>query len=371
MIQPPSGLGRRSGARSATLLAVVVLGLAIPVAGIIGRRSASPSPVATAAAVATATFHPQVVILSRPSPAAPRLIIAAFAPGPAVMAVGNDRVWVASAGDNSLRRIAPDGSLDGDPVLLAPRATGAIVRGSGARGLMDPVVRASGAGLAIGLAGGVWVAGLPGALDLVGVDAASLSIIRRIALPSPATGIAGGFNRAWVTLADGQILRADTTGPTPVFGTLGTEVHVALGERYVWVSQADAIVARDPETLAVVARFRAGGGPIAVDDSGSVWALGLVGQSEDVTRIDEASLQVIDQSDVATTGYSGIAWSLPGIRPSSYGLNDTDVAPRQLGGAIVGPVAWVVRPEVGELWRITARSASGGSTPSIAPSTAP
>ena len=336
------------------LVAAILLGLAIPLAGLAGRQliPASPAgPSASPAGTPAATFHPQVVVFPTPSPA-PRLVVVPFAPGPAVLAVGGGRVWVASAGDNSLRRIASDGSLDGDPVLLATRASVPVIRGTGARGPMDAAGPASGAGLAIGLAGGVWVAGLPGALDLVGVDPASLHLVRRIALPSPATGIAGGFNRAWVTLADGQILRADTTGPTPIFGTLGVEVHVALGERYVWVSQSGEIVARDPDTLAVLARSRAGGGPIAVDGSGSVWALGLVGQSEDLTRIDEASLRIVDRSDVATTGYSSIAWSLPGIEASSYGRPDTDVAPRQLGGAIVGSVAWVVRPDVGELWRI-------------------
>jgi len=204
----------------------------------------------------------------------------------------------------------------------------------------------------IGLAlGSVWVAGVPGLGDLVSLDAQTAEVVDHFLLPAPAAGLAGGLGAVWVVTADQRLLRVAGRSVRQVMAASREALHVAIGRRFVWLSQGHAITAIRPTDGKVVHRYRGGGGPIAVDEE-SVWAVSPFGDAFELVRIDEASATVIDRAQVSTSGYSGIAWALPTIQATQYADTVSTVAPRSTISAIVGNVAWVGRPVEGQLWRI-------------------
>jgi hypothetical protein len=130
-------------------------------------------------------------------------------------------------------------------------------------------------------------------------------------------------------------------------------LSVAIGDRYVWASRGASVFAIDPRSGRIAARFAAGGGSIAVDAE-TVWVLGTFPGGRDLTSIDERSLRIEYRSDVATSGFSGIAWALPSIMPTGYPDSESLVAPRSTDSALAGVDAWVTRPVEGVVWRIGA-----------------
>jgi hypothetical protein len=320
----------------AAVVGLVVIAIAIPALGVVGRlaKDASALPSAgPARSVAPPSNAPSAELALR--------TVVPFVPGPMAIAVGANRVWVASAGAATLTRLDPDGVVEGGVSLRT-------LKGGWTPPRTPP---------AIGLAGDdVWVGGIPAASDLVEVDGRTVAIVRRLRLPSPAIGLVGGFGAAWVGTADGRLIRVRTNGAKrEVIRPAPGPISLAVGSRYVWASRAGTTTAvRSDGTIA--ARFHAGGGSIGVRDR-TAWVIGDAGGSRDLTAIDEGTLRVTYRSDVGTSGFSGIAWALPSITPTLYTDTDTLVAPRSPDSALVGDVAWIARPIEGEVWRIGASRA--------------
>jgi hypothetical protein len=346
VIQPPSRVGR-SREPLAALAVVLALAVGVPAVAILARPPEPAAPAVPSAAPTSDPSPPTAADNASPGPSAGfRLrgptnasrIVIPLAPGAVAVAVGAGHAWAASAGDASLRRIDPDGTVDRAPISLANTA--------------GPTAGTPVAGAVIGLAdGSVWIAGIPGERDLVAVDGRTASIVRRVHLPSPAVGLVGGFGSAWIATADGRVLRVTTAGRLDEVLPAGRNpAALATGGRYVWVSRDGTTTALRPNGRTARA-FHAGGGSVGVQD-GTVWVLGRSGPGRDLSAIDEATLRVTYRSDVGTSGFSGIAWALPSITPTDYSDTDTLVAPRALDAALVADVAWVGRPLEGELWRI-------------------
>jgi hypothetical protein len=120
----------------------------------------------------------------------------------------------------------------------------------------------------------------------------------------------------------------------------------------VWISHGHSVVAVRPTDLSARSRVDSGGGgEIAVRDGG-VWVLGWSGPNRSLLEIDETGGRVVYGSDVGTSGYSGIAWSLPSIVATDYADANSLVAPRSTDSAIASDATWISRPLEGELWRI-------------------
>ena len=337
------------------------MAVALPVVGLIGRQetrrdaatgadtaqavvpSASPK---LGGSTAGAGDAPQ---FDHAAAFAGRRLVIGLAPGPIAVAAGFGHIWVASGGDEAVRRFDADGAIDRPAVRLSTSGPGPS----------QPV---------IGLAeGAVWVAGLPGPRDLVVIDARTAERIDRLSLPAPVAGICGGLHAAWIVTTDQRLIRISGKSQTQVLGPSRDDLHVAIGARLVWISRGHEITAVRPTDGKVMHRYRGGGGPIAVD-GGSVWASSPFGEAFELVRIDDASGMVIDRAQVSTSGYSGIAWALPSIRAAQYADTSSTVAPRSTISAIVGDVTWVGRPVEGELWRI---DRSRGAAPSDSPPEGP
>lgn len=254
------------------------------------------------------------------------------------VALGARHLWIVTAGDDSVRRIDRDGRPDGPPIPLVLHASDEV---------------APGAAPTIGIAGGrVWVGNVPAVGDLVAVDATTHAATARLVLGSEPVGIAGGFGWAWVATADGAVVRVDGDGSArTVVAPGGGPAHIAIGRDAVWISRGHSVLAVRPTDLSARSRIDGGGGEIAVRDGG-VWVVGWSGPNRSLLEIDEASGRVVYGSDVGTSGYSGIAWSLPSIVATDYADANSLVAPRSTDSAIASDATWIARPLEGELWRI-------------------
>jgi hypothetical protein len=360
VIQPPARIGRSRERRVALL--VVAFVAAVPIVALLGRgepstAAASPGP-ATPTTPATPKLGGATGGAGDASPfqeaggfAGTRLVVA-LSPGPIAVAAGFGHVWVASGGDDAVRRFDPDGAIDRPVAKLSASHEDATP---------EPV---------IGLAqGSVWVAGMPGPRDLVELDAGSAAVTHRYVLPAAATGICGGLGAAWIVTKDQRLIRVSDGRLSQVLGPSRDALHIAIGRQFVWLSRGGRVSAIRPSDGHVVQQYRGGGGPIAVDD-GSVWAVSPFSEAFELVRVDEASGRVVDRAEVSTSGYAGIAWALPTIHPTDYADVVSTVAPRSTISAIVGSVIWVGRPVEGELWRIDrtrSRAPAGATTPASTP----
>ncbi len=354
VIQPPEPVVRRFRTRLAAVVAAAVV-LAVPAVGLVAvavrpTPTSVPSNVPVSAPpVAARSSPPSTPATSPVRVATPRtVVVVPTATGPMAVAVGFGHVWVASVGDATLRRVDPDGSPSASIALVA-----APISRTGREPAVGPAGPAIGpASPVIGLGAGiVWVAGVDDRPELVGVDATRLEITRRMPLPAAATGIVGAFGVAWVALADGRVIRVDAHGiARPVLGRSAAPVHLAAGDAYLWASRARTTIAFRPDG-SIARRLDAGGGPIGFRD-GTAWVLGTAGPARDLAAIDESRLRTAYRSDVGTSGFADIAWSLPSITPLGYEDPTTAVAPRAADAVLVDGVAWVARPADGELWRI-------------------
>ena len=359
MIQTPTPVGMARGSRAA--LVVAALAVAIPVFALLGRSEPAPNAAGGSARALASDGSPALTpelggstggaadapqFDQAPAGFAGNRLVIGLSPGPIAVAAGFGHVWVASGGDDAVRRFDSDGAIDRPAARLTATRSGAPAR---------PV---------IGLAErSVWVAGVPGRRDLVEIDSSSAAPIHRFTLAAPAVGICGGLGAAWIVTTDHRLLRLSAGRVAQVLGPSQDDLHIAIGARLVWLSRGHEITAIQPTDGKVVHRYRGGGGPIAVD-GGSVWAVSQFGEAFELVRIDEASGTVVDRAQVSTSGYSGIAWALPTIRAAQYGDTVSTVAPRSTISAIVGDVTWVGRPTEGELWRIDrSRAVAPGAAP--------
>jgi streptogramin lyase/predicted Ser/Thr protein kinase len=254
--------------------------------------------------------------------------------GPAAVAAGGGRVWVASYRDGTLWQHDPrSGGVTKIPPLGRPYAL-TIHQGnayvaalgpsqfSGNVSTFDVVTGGRVGGLdlfACSLASGpygVWVAGCPNVQQL-STNAFSPKITSTVVIPfaKPLTaannrqalgGTAEGEGAVWVTgdASDRRLWRIDPARHriTATIGLGFPPGSVAAGAGGIWVTDqlGDAVVRFDPATTRLVKRIPVGRGASGVAvGSGSVWVAGTIDHT--VTRIDSETNRIVATVRVAAS----------------------------------------------------------------------
>jgi YVTN family beta-propeller protein len=252
--------------------------------------------------------------------------------GPAAVAVGSGRVWVASYRDGSLWQFDPkSGGVTKIPAVGRPFAVTvhggqAYVAGAGPGQFTGNISqfnavtggRAGGVErLACSLASGaygVWVAGCPNVEELI-TEGATLRLEHTVVIPyarplsaanyrGALAGMAEGEGAIWVIgdAADRRLWRIDPLRHR-IVATIALgfpPASVAAGGGAVWVTDqlGDRLVRIDPATNRVERSIPVGRGAagVAVGD-GAVWVAGEIAHS--VARVDPATNRVVATLRVA------------------------------------------------------------------------
>jgi streptogramin lyase len=254
--------------------------------------------------------------------------------GPAAVAVGSGRVWVASYVDGTLWQLDPrTGEVTKIPALGRPyavtvQAGEAYVAALGPSQFggnvaqYDAVSGGHGGGVpsfACSLTSGeygVWIAGCPNVQEL-SIDGSNVAIGARVKIPFPAHLSAANFREGlgsmamgegavWVVgdAADQRLWRIDPRSDR-VVSTIALgfpPASVAAGDGAVWVTDqlGDRLVEVDPTTDRMVRSIPVGRGAAGVALGGSgVWVAGAIDHT--VTRVDAASGRVVDTIRVAAS----------------------------------------------------------------------
>jgi hypothetical protein len=319
---PPAAARRRRavpGRRwlAATLVLLVLAGMAVAGRVVAERPRAGPAPAAPAT-----TASPGSVAPVRPSPVVATIPTGGFPYG---MAAGAGALWV--AGSDAVARVdpasdtvtarVPVGATGSGPAAVAV-GTGAVwmpVAVPGALWGIDPEHNKVTARISLGgpLAGSVsvsatrdtvWVAcgaqvgsgaSAPGG-RLLRVDLRRKRVVADIALPAAPVAIAADASAAWVATAGGQVLmvnakRNRVAPPIQAGGPLGFSQTIAVGPGGVWLADPfdEQLVRIDPRTRRVMARIPAGAVTTLAVTRDDVWALSSLG----LVRVDPAQDRVV------------------------------------------------------------------------------
>jgi streptogramin lyase len=157
---------------------------------------------------------------------------------------------------------------------------------------------------------GVWMLSAGTAPDLVRIDPATNEVVETVPAPSGATAVRAGDGSLWITRAlAGQLLRVDpaTGGELAQIDVAPESTFLAFGEGGVWTMGSTGEVAHvDPATNSVVAMIATGGevfhGDVAVG-GGYVWA--RISESL-FAQIDPATDTVVARYGPPSEGSGGI-----------------------------------------------------------------
>jgi len=276
---------------------------------------------------------------------------------PTDLAMAEENLWVAHAGERRLLSIDP--RRLGRPVVHR---------------LNFPVLRVSARGPS------VWASG-PESDALVGLREPSPGIITQVPVARDAVDVAVSEDAIWVTNgSSGTVTRLDPLSGLPLGAPIRTgrfPSALAVGAGYVWVvNSGDGTVARvDPrEDVVVGRRLRVGADPQAiVVGLGSVW---VANRSDGtVTRLSSATGRPIGEPILVGGAPTALAVTTDGILVLDVGDRwllrlDREGRVRRLAGLRGFPAglavdrtgaAWVVDTRSGTLTRVTAGHRGGGS----------
>lgn len=236
---------------------------------------------------------------------------------PSGVGVGPNSAWVANTGDGTVSRIDLDTqkvttiTVGGDPDDVAVTDGAAWVADSNAGTLTpiypsdntvgEPMRLAEPGGhldLAVGARGVVWVA--TGDDWLYRVDPGATQPVRHVSFPGRIGDVATGEKAVWVLDSESGSVGSVGSEPgavpdafEPVDGATSINGDLAAGSGYIWITAPEegGILALDPATLKVIARF-----PLDADYAGiaigqrSAWAVSALDGAGSLTRIDVARL---------------------------------------------------------------------------------
>ncbi|MET0769923.1 MAG: ABC transporter substrate-binding protein, partial [Solirubrobacteraceae bacterium] len=259
---------------------------------------------------------------------------------PSALAVGDGRVWIASAADRSVVGVDPSGTRAATlPLTEEPAALAAA-------------------------AGSLWVA-VDRGRDVLQLDPGSDRVVRRIEVGNSPVAIAAGEGAVWVASAvDRTVSRIDPSrGAVTARIDLGASpTALAVGGGAVWVAseESGAVFRIEPRTAVVTATLDAGNGPSALAaDAGALWVANR--QDDTVWRIDPATRTVTDTlrvgaGPVAVALGAGAVW-VAGSRAGT--LTRIDPAARRVDRTIaLGNAPAGVGVAGGRVWTAVAASPS-------------
>jgi DNA-binding SARP family transcriptional activator/streptogramin lyase len=187
-------------------------------------------------------------------------------------------------------------------------------------------------GVAVG-EGGVWVTNADDG-TVSRLDPVTGRLVRTIGVGADVNGIATGFGAVWIADGnDGTITRIDprvnqierTIAPSGL-PTIATNpiFFVAVGDRYVWVTQGNQLLRIDPSTNEVTGRAVVGAATGLAAGGGAVWVTTL---AQRLVRVDPASLRrtadlALPSTAAAVVYAKGSVWLI--LAPDAGGLQRLD-----------------------------------------------
>jgi YVTN family beta-propeller protein len=300
----PRTLGERVGNRARTIAIVgaLLLAGAVAVAVVEATSGGAARVVPRPNSVAALDRETGAVVADVPAGARPTALVAAFG-----------SIWVANGDSGTVTRIDPSSrrqlatiGVGGDPaglaagfgsVWVADGNAGTVtridartnaVRDTISFGPSDPLIPKPVFSIAIG-AGSVWATRDPG---VVRIDPASDRVVASVPTV-PATGLAVGAGRLWVTDAAEQIERFDIgtrrrTGTIQVSGRV--DAPLLAGDRLWVLVSGYELWNIDPNSASPFGTTPVGDGPSDSIWDGAVWVAN--GGDNTVVRIDPGSLRI-------------------------------------------------------------------------------